>query len=188
MHNLKVVADAIPLDQVRRVLVIKLRHHGDVLLSSPVFSVLKRYAPQAEIDALVYADTAEMLSLHPAIRQVRTIDRNWKKLGLVGQARAELGLFGQLKAEGYDLLVHLTEHWRGAWLARLLKPRWAVGPVRHGKRWKKSFSHCYGHPRNALRHVVEANLDALRRLGIHPLPGERGLTLVPRPGGGSPGR
>lgn len=181
MHNLKVVADAIPLEQVRRVLVIKLRHHGDVLLSSPVFSVLKRYAPQAEIDALVYADTAEMLSLHPAIRQVRTIDRNWKKLGLVGQARAELGLFGALKAEGYDLIVHLTEHWRGAWLARLLKPRWAVGPVRHGKRWKKSFSHCYGHPRNALRHVVEANLDALRRLGIHPLPGERGLTLVPGP-------
>jgi len=33
--------DSIDLNQVRRVLVIKLRHHGDVLLTSPVFSVLK---------------------------------------------------------------------------------------------------------------------------------------------------
>ena len=50
--------DSIPVDAIHRVLVIKLRHHGDVLLSSPVFSVLKAHAPQAEIDALVYGDLA----------------------------------------------------------------------------------------------------------------------------------
>ena len=61
--------DAIDLSTLRRVLVIKLRHHGDVLLTSPVFSVLKNHAPHLEIDALVYQDTAEMLSLHPAISQ-----------------------------------------------------------------------------------------------------------------------
>ena len=42
-----------PGDTLRRVLVIKLRHHGDVLLTSPVFTTLKRCAPQAELDALV---------------------------------------------------------------------------------------------------------------------------------------
>ena len=31
------VEDAVPLDALRRALVIKLRHHGDVLLASPVF-------------------------------------------------------------------------------------------------------------------------------------------------------
>ena len=31
---------------LRRVLVIKLRHHGDVLLATPVLSMLKRVAPQ----------------------------------------------------------------------------------------------------------------------------------------------
>lgn len=61
------VKDPVPLGEVRRALVIKLRHHGDVLLSSPVFSVLKAHAPHIEIDTLVYADTAEMLTLHPAI-------------------------------------------------------------------------------------------------------------------------
>jgi heptosyltransferase-3 len=89
--TLSMLNDSIDLNQVRRVLVIKLRHHGDVLLTSPVFSVLKQQAPQLEIDALVYRDTQEMLSLHPAISQLHTIDRNWKKLGLFGQLKAELG-------------------------------------------------------------------------------------------------
>lgn len=172
--------DAIPLDQLRRVLVIKLRHHGDVLVSSPVFSVLKNHAPQCEIDALVYADTAEMLTEHPAIATVHTIDRNWKKLGVWGQARAELRLLNQLKNRQYDLIIHLTEHWRGAWLVRLLKPRWAVAYKISGRgdRWSKRFTHLIESPKNALRNVVEAHLDALRRIGIQPTFGERKLKLV----------
>ena len=47
------IEDAIALDGVHRALIIKLRHHGDVLLTSPVISVLKNHAPHAEIDALV---------------------------------------------------------------------------------------------------------------------------------------
>ena len=116
--------DAIDLTAVRRVLLIKLRHHGDVLLSSPVLSALKTHAPHAEIDALVYHDTREMLSGHPALSQLHTIDRQWKKRGPLGQLRAEWQLLSALKARQYDLVITLTEHNRGAWLVRLLKPRW----------------------------------------------------------------
>ena len=181
MENFNPLRDAVPLAEIRRVLVIKLRHHGDVLVSSPVFSVLKAHAPQVEIDALVYADTAEMLTLHPAISTVHTIDRKWKQLGVIGQVQAELVLYNSLKARGYDLIIHLTEHWRGAWLCRLLKPRWAVGPAVNGrsKRWKQSFTHIQSAPRNALRHMAEANLDALRRIGVQPRSEERHMTLVP---------
>jgi hypothetical protein len=72
------LSDAIPLTEIKRVLVIKLRHHGDVLLTSPVFQVLKNHAPHLEVDALVYHDTREMLTEHPAIEEVFTIDREWK--------------------------------------------------------------------------------------------------------------
>lgn len=181
MENFNPLRDAVPLADIKRVLVIKLRHHGDVLVSSPVFSVLKANAPHAEIDALVYADTAEMLTLHPAVTHVHTIDRKWKQLGTVGQMKAELGLFSSLKSRRYDLIIHLTEHWRGAWLCRLLKPRWSVGPSVGGrsKRWKRSFTHLQSAPKNALRHMAEANLDALRRIGMQPKPEERKLQLVP---------
>lgn len=173
--------DHVHLDQLRRVLVIKLRHHGDVLLSSPVFSVLKNHAPQVEIDALVYADTAPMLAFHPCIETVYTIDRSWKGIGLAGRVSMELSLLSRLSGRRYDLIIHLTESWRGAWLSRLLGPKWSVGPEKRGggARWRNSFTHIVSPPRAGGRHVVESNLDALRRIGIQPTKNERGLVLEP---------
>ncbi len=85
----------VPLHLVRRALVTKLRHHGDVLLASPVFTALKRAAPAIEIDALVYLDTAPMLTGHPAIAQLHTIDRGWKKRGVATQLREEWALLSR---------------------------------------------------------------------------------------------
>jgi len=174
-------ADAVDPGTLKRALVIKLRHHGDVLLASPMFSVLKNRAPQLEIDALVYADTREMLSLHPAIAQVHVVERGWKAAGPLARLAAESRLLWQLRARRYDLLIHLSEHPRGAWLARALAPRVAVAPDHPNKPrfWKRSFTHRYALPKNARRHMVELNLDALRRIGIQPGDGERALVLVP---------
>ncbi|HZV53747.1 MAG TPA: putative lipopolysaccharide heptosyltransferase III [Rhodocyclaceae bacterium] len=175
------VPDPLPLHELRRALVIKLRHHGDVLLASPVLSVLKNRAPQIEVDALVYADTAEMLSLHPALAQLFVIDRQWKRLGLVAQISREAALLRDLRARRYDLVIHLTEHWRGAWITRLSDARWSVAAeVRgRGKFWRRSFTHLVRQPRAGGRHVVETNLDALRRLGLYPQMDERRLVMVP---------
>src|SRR5882672_2740288 len=95
--------DAPELQDVRRALIVKLRHLGDVLLTSPVFSVLRRHAPNIEVDALVYRDTAEMLSGHPDSAQLFTIDRKWKHLGPLRQFRAEASLISALKARRHDL-------------------------------------------------------------------------------------
>jgi heptosyltransferase-3 len=183
-QNSPMVTDAFPLHELRRALVVKLRHHGDVLLASPVLSVLKDRAPQIEIDALVYADTAEMLSLHPALDRLLVVDRQWKHLGPVAQLSREAALLGQLRARRYDLVIHLTEHWRGAWITRLCGPRWSVAPeVRgRGKLWRRSFTQMVREPRAGGRHVVETNLDALRRLGVHPGIDERRLVMVPGAG------
>jgi heptosyltransferase-3 len=175
--------DAIPLDTLQRALVIKLRHHGDVLLTSPVLSVLKAHAPQVEIDALIYADTAEMLSGHPALSQLHCIDRQARKKGLLSYILAEWQLLKTLRGRHYDLIIHLTDHPRGAWLARLCGARWAVTRKIGGRGhwWGKAFTHFVSMPGAALRHTVELNLDALRRLGIFPTQNERALTLVPGP-------
>ena len=75
------VRDAVPLGECTRALVVKLRHHGDVLLAAPVLSVLKAHAPRLEIDTLVYEDTAPMLEGHPALAQIHGISRDWRALG-----------------------------------------------------------------------------------------------------------
>ena len=171
------VADAVDLRRVKRVLVTKLRHHGDVLLASPVFTVLKNHAPHAAIDALIYDDTAEMLSGHPAISNLDVVGRGWRARSPFARLPVEWTLFSTLRARRYDLLVHLTDHPRGAWLARGLGVDASVAPHHPRRGWKRSFTHRY--PLAGRRHQVELNLDALRRIGIQPGLSERALVLVP---------
>src|SRR5262245_42812240 len=137
------VKDAVPLGECGRALVVKLRHHGDVLLAAPVLSVLKAHAPVLEVDALVYDDTAPMLAGHPPVGRRRPVGRRWRSLGPLGRLREEQALFRALRARRYDLLVHLSEQPRGAWLARTLGVRYAVGPIDRdrGAWWRRSFTH-----------------------------------------------
>jgi heptosyltransferase-3 len=174
-----VVPDAINLTSVRRVLVTKLRHHGDVLLITPVLQALKARAPHVEIDALLYSDTRVVLEGHPAIDRIHVVDRGWKRQGPARHAREELALLKALQARRYQLLVHLTTHWRGAWLAHVLRPRWSVAVERPSRFWRWSFTHRYKLPRQTQRHTVETNLDALRRLGIQPDEADKRLTIHP---------
>jgi len=175
------VKDAVPLGGCRRALVVKLKHHGDVLLAAPVLSVLKAHAPQLEIDALVYDETAPMLEGHPALARLHTVGKKWRNLGALERLSRERRLFAALREESYDLLVHLSEHPRGAWLARALRVRHSVAPALtdRGRLWSGSFTHLYQRVRNGRRHRVEANLDALRRIGVQPALNERKVVFVP---------
>lgn len=174
-------ADAIDLGALKRALVVKLRHYGDTLLAAPVFGALKSAAPGLEIDALVYDDTAPMLAGHPAIAEVHVVGRRWRGFGAAARVRAERRLFFALRARRYDLIVHLTEHPRGAWLARTLGARYRVAPAVPGRGalWTRSFTHLYKQPANGRRHQVEINLDALRRIGVQPARDACRVTFVP---------
>lgn len=173
------VKDAVPLGECARALVIKLRHHGDVLLAAPVLGALKAHAPRLEIDALLYDDTAPMLEGHPALSRLHAVGRTWKAKGFIERFSLERRLFKDLRARRYDLLIHLSEQPRGAWLARSLGARFSVAPKMPGRGgfWRKSFSHLY--PIASRRHRVEVNLDALRRIGLQPTLDEKKVAFVP---------
>ncbi|QDQ27272.1 putative lipopolysaccharide heptosyltransferase III [Chitinimonas arctica] len=177
---MKVEASQIRPAAIRRVLVTKLRHHGDVLLTTPVLASLKRQLPWAEIDALIYHETRDMLADNPYLDQLHTIQRTRAVGGTWAKLRHELSLFRTLRSRRYDLVLHLTEHNRGATLVRALKPRWSVsldGPW-HGF-FKRSFSHLYLPLWGNRRHTVEMNLDALRVIGLYPDEADKHLSLIP---------
>ena len=67
------VRDAVPLGECARALVVKLRHHGDVLLAAPVLHVLKAHAPRLEIDALVYDDTTLQEKLRENLKMTTSL-------------------------------------------------------------------------------------------------------------------
>ncbi len=165
------------LTEVKKVLVIKMRHHGDVLLTSPVFSNLRRALPNAIIDAMVYQETTPMLEGHPAIRQFLSYDRGWKKLGWGRKLAKEFALLRRVRKEGYDLVINLTEGDRGAIVALVSGARVRVGFDPQGGGFlgkKRIYTHVVKTCKTP-RHTVEKNLDALRRIGIFPGPDERDL-------------
>jgi heptosyltransferase-3 len=167
------------LSQVKRALVIKMRHHGDVLLSSPVFAQLKKAIPDAQVDAFIYKDTLPMLDGHPAIAEFLLYDRDWKKLSRFKMLAKELSLLKQIRSRGYDLVINLTEGDRGAVAAWVSGSRYRVGfdPKKSGFFGKrKIYTHIVKECPNS-RHTVERQLDALRRIGVFPAPEERDLFL-----------
>ncbi len=56
----------------KRILVIAMRFLGDVLLTTPLIHSLKLAFPEAQVDVLVYANTAAMLEGNPDIHQIIT--------------------------------------------------------------------------------------------------------------------
>lgn len=166
------------LKSVKKILVVKLRHLGDVLLTGPVFTALKRAMPEAEIDAFIWSESVPMLEGHPAIRGFIEYDRGWKKLGWKRFLK-EWALLRRIRKGGYDLVVNLTEGDRGALAARVSGAGVRVGfDPKGGGLWGKKglYTHivksCPG-----LRHTVERNLDAVRRIGVFPGGDERSLSL-----------
>lgn len=176
MHSY--LEDSIDFSLIHHVLIIKLQHLGDVLITTPVFSSLKKNHPHLKIDALVYAETQPMLSENNDINHIHVIDRNWKqhKSELI---RQEYSLFKKLQASQYQLIINYSDRWRGAWLTRLLHPKHSVSqsyPTRRGQWWKDSFTHIVKTTIND-RHQVEVHLDALRRLGLYPKQSTKALQI-----------
>lgn len=155
------------LKEVKKVLVIKHRHLGDVLLTAPVFTTLKRALPEAKIDAYVYAESIPMLEGHPAISELIGHFRPKKKEGWLKRLYKEATFLRSIRKRKYDLVINLTEGDRGAIAARATQAKIRVGFEPKGK-WQKSlYTHVVKHC-PSLRHTVERNLDALRKIGLFP--------------------
>lgn len=167
-----------PDSGIKRILVVMLRHFGDVLLTSPVFTVLQHACPNAEIDALIYRHTAPMLENHPAISQLHLVEKS-QKAPFFTKWKTERALLKAMDAREYDALIVLNKHWRAWRLAWRYRGRlkFCVGPYDPlSILWNLPFrqyfrDYLYG------RHRVAFNLDAVRQLGIQPCQRDTRLLL-----------
>lgn len=153
-----------------KILVIKLQHHGDMLLTTPVIHSLKMAYPNAVIDVLLYKETLPMLQNNPSLNQLFYLDRQWKQQGKFTRLKKEWQLGRQLQQQHYDLVVNLADQWKAAIFALITK-----APIRLGfefeKRKKSQFwQKCHNViiPTNEHWHLhtVEQNLSILAPLNI----------------------
>lgn len=80
------MTDPAPAD--RRVLLIRRRYLGDIVLLGPVFRNLRRQWPEARLAALVEPAYADVLALNPDVDEVLVLPRSFREwLTFLGQVR-----------------------------------------------------------------------------------------------------
>lgn len=149
----------------KKILVIKMRFHGDMLLTTPVISTLKKNWPDASIDVLLYQDTIPILSENPEINALYGVKN--RGTSITEKITNFIHLIKTLRANRYDLVINLTDQWLIALLIRSLNAPVKIAQDfghRQAAFWKKSFTHLA--PLEG-KHIVERNLSAMAPLGIN---------------------
>ncbi|MBZ2400351.1 putative lipopolysaccharide heptosyltransferase III [Erwinia amylovora] len=168
--------------QPERILVIKFRHHGDMLLTTPVIRSLTAAWPEAEIDVLLYEETRAMLACHPDIHRIYAIDRTWKKEGLRFQLGQEWRLLKILRQQRYDVVVNLADQWRSAIITRFTGAPVRLGfdfPKRQGGLWQRCHTHLVATDQHQTMHTVEQNLSLLHPLNLAAIDSTVGMHYSP---------
>lgn len=155
---------------VKRILLIRLRNIGDVLLTVPTIRAFREAFPNAYIAALVNAGTEEMLTGNPLLDEVLVFDPKWKELPFGQRVKKESNFVREVRRRRFDLAVNLTEGDRGAFLCLGSGARYKVGLFSNDRSfwWKKKiYDHLVRIP-NWRDHIVEQNLEFPRSLGLNP--------------------
>jgi len=148
-----------------RILILKFRNIGDVLLITPLLGNLKQYYPESQIDVAVNKGTESMVSLNPNVNKLIIYDRDFiKSLSPVKKLLQEIQFSFSFRKERYDMVINLTEGDRGAQIAWLSGAPIRIGYPNKNRILKNAFTHHL--PKQAFRHTLETNLDPLRVLNI----------------------
>lgn len=150
-----------------RILVVKLDHIGDVILSTPVFSNLRKAYPNAELHALCGKWSRVILENHPDVEKV--IEYNspvFCRSEEPTTLRQTRQLFRQLRKQKYDLLIELRGDWR---IIRFSALRPTPKRLCHAS---IQIANKFGFQRFSSEHESYRNLDVLKQVGI-PTPIQR---------------
>ncbi|MBN2029782.1 glycosyltransferase family 9 protein [bacterium] len=151
-------------EDIRKILVIKLRAIGDVVLSTAVLPSLRNGFPGSEIHFLVDHSGRDVLIGNPCVDRILSPphskkDRSGRK---IRQGDA-LRFLKMIRKEKYDLVFDLFGNPRSAFLTWITAAPMRVGFTFRGRKYAYN---CRVVPRGDRIHEVEFNLDGLRALGL----------------------
>ena len=106
-------------NEVRKILLVRLRSIGDTVLATPSAFALKRFLPDVQVDILVEDWVAPVLIDHPHIDNVVVLERG----GLMTRARVAR----ELRAANYDVVYNLHGGTTATFLTRATGARHRVG-------------------------------------------------------------
>src|SRR3989442_6383524 len=110
-----------------RILVLKLRYVGDVLLTTPVLSRVRDRFPKAHLDMLVNPGTDDRVRDHPALDEVLVLER--------GNLARQWRFVRDLRRQRFDLVIDLTDADGSPFLSWLSRSAMRLGYNSEG-RWR----------------------------------------------------
>ncbi len=140
-------------EKIQKILVIKLRAIGDVLLSTPVLKNLRHNFPNSKIDFLTEPPAKEIIEGNPFIDELIIFERE----------KNSIKKFLNLRKRKYDLVIDLFCNPRSALITFATGARYRVGYAFRGRGYAYNIKL---KPRKEVHHNVEFNLDALRTIGL----------------------
>jgi lipopolysaccharide heptosyltransferase II len=146
--------EQIDRSRIRKILVIKLRAVGDVLLSTVVLRSLRAAFPAARIDFMTEPPAVGLLEANPDITGVVVYDRG---------RRNAVRYLADVRRSRYDLVIDLFGNPRTALLAFVSGAPHRVGFDFRGRRYAYTI---LVQPRGSHVHNTQFNLDALEAFGI----------------------
>lgn len=146
------------IEPPQRILVIKLRYLGDVLLSTPVLASLRTAFPKARLSMLVNPGTEAMIATNPHVDEVLMVERARSPV-------RQLRFAAALRGRRFDLVVDLTDGDRAAILSRLTGAAVRIGFNREG-RWRgQLYTHVVPIQEQPIS-MIRQHLMTLEMLGI----------------------
>ena len=151
-----------------RILVIKFRHIGDVLLTAPLISTLKLGLPGSRVCAVVKPGTEAMLEGHPELDQLYVVPQRQPGESALTFFLRTLKFLRQLRREHFDLAINTTEGDRGILLAWLIgaKARWGIVKEGRENTWQARLLSRQFQPLKGYVHTVIRNLSLAAPLGL----------------------
>ncbi|MGE0083189.1 MAG: putative lipopolysaccharide heptosyltransferase III [Desulfococcaceae bacterium] len=111
------------LPEIRKILIIRMRYIGDVILTTPLLKTLKTGLPEIQTHILVNRGTESVLNSHPHADKVLVFDYEKAKKSI----RYKADFIFLLRKEKYDAVIDLTGNDRSALFARLSGARLRIG-------------------------------------------------------------
>ncbi len=146
-----------------RILLVRLRLIGDVVLTTPLLRALRRRYPGAQLTYLVEPVAALILRDNPHIDNLVVVPKR-RGLARVGD---DVSIARRLRRERFDVAIDLHGGPRAAWFTWASGAPTRIGYSIQGRSWM--YSHVVPRtPDDAPRHSVANQWDLLAPLGIGP--------------------
>lgn len=157
--------DKKPPSKVEKILIIRLAHIGDTLMTTPAIRALKEHYPDASITALVGSWCRDIMVGNPFIDRVITLDAPWHDRSTSLSSKRSLEVIKAirlLREEKYDIGVQFVLDYHDNLLCGLAGCRYTIGYGVAGFGFMLSKTTSFS---EIPCHDIEINLNLIRQLG-----------------------